>query len=114
MNMMEKVAGDSAFRDGGHPTSESFGAWAEFYIGPLAGFLIRYAYWSSLVLGIDTEVTAIAVYMSYWYPQELTRRNVLIGLPLECRYPHRWAGASRARSRTRAARWWSSRRASGD
>ena len=51
-----------------HPTSGSFGAWAEFYIGPLAGFLIRYAYWSSLVLGIGTEVTGIAVYMSYWYP----------------------------------------------
>ncbi len=51
-----------------HPTSGSFGAWAEFYIGPLAGFLIRYAYWSSLVLGIGTEVAGIAVYMSYWYP----------------------------------------------
>ena len=29
-----------------HPTSGSFGAWAEFYISPLAGFLVRYAYWS--------------------------------------------------------------------
>src|ERR1700761_9481744 len=24
-----------------HPTSGSFGAWAEFYISPLAGFLVR-------------------------------------------------------------------------
>src|ERR1700720_1399241 len=32
-----------------HPTSGSFGAWAEFYIGPLAGFLVRYAYWSCIV-----------------------------------------------------------------
>jgi AAT family amino acid transporter len=51
-----------------HPTSGSFGAWAEFYVGPLAGFLVRYAYWSCIVLAVGTEVTAIAVYMRYWYP----------------------------------------------
>jgi amino acid transporter, AAT family len=51
-----------------HPTSGSFGAWAEFYIGPLAGFLVRYAYWACIVLAVGTEVTAIAVYMRYWYP----------------------------------------------
>jgi AAT family amino acid transporter len=52
-----------------HPTSGSFGAWAEFYVGPLAGFLVRYAYWSCIVLAVGAEVTAIAVYMKYWYPQ---------------------------------------------
>ena len=52
-----------------HPTSGSFGAWAEFYIGPLAGFLVRYAYWSCIVFAVGTEVTAIAVYMRYWFPQ---------------------------------------------
>src|ERR1700722_17814545 len=51
-----------------HPTSGSFGAWAEFYIGPLAGFLVRYAYWSSIVFAVGTEVAAIAVYMRYWFP----------------------------------------------
>jgi len=51
-----------------HPTSGSFGAWAEFYVGPLGGFLVRYAYWSCIVLAVGTEVTAIAVYMRYWYP----------------------------------------------
>ena len=51
-----------------HPTSGSFGAWAEFYINPLAGFLVRYAYWSSIVFAVGTEVTAIAVYMRYWFP----------------------------------------------
>src|SRR5580700_5943708 len=50
-----------------HPTSGSFGAWAEFYIGPLAGFLVRYAYWSCIVFAVGTEVTAIAVYMRYWF-----------------------------------------------
>jgi amino acid transporter, AAT family len=51
-----------------HPTSGSFGAWAEFYIGPLAGYLVRYAYWSAVVFAVGTEVTAIAVYMRFWYP----------------------------------------------
>jgi L-asparagine transporter-like permease len=51
-----------------HPTSGSFGAWAEFYISPFAGFLVRYAYWSCIVLAVGTEVTAIAVYMKYWFP----------------------------------------------
>ncbi|CAB3788124.1 Phenylalanine-specific permease [Paraburkholderia caffeinitolerans] len=51
-----------------HPTSGSFGAYAEHYIGPLAGFLVRYAYWSSIVFAVGTEVTAIAVYMKYWFP----------------------------------------------
>lgn len=52
-----------------HPTSGSFGAYAEHYIGPWAGFLVRYAYWSCIVLAVGTEVTAIAVYMKYWFPQ---------------------------------------------
>lgn len=51
-----------------HPTSGSFGAYAEYYINPLAGFLVRYAYWCSIVLAIGTEVTAIAIYMKYWFP----------------------------------------------
>jgi amino acid transporter, AAT family len=51
-----------------HPTSGSFGAWAEFYIGPLAGYLVRYAYWSAIVFAVGTEVTAIAVYMRFWHP----------------------------------------------
>ncbi len=50
------------------PTSGSFGAWAEFYVSPLAGYLVRYAYWSCIVFAVGTEVTAIAVYMRFWFP----------------------------------------------
>ena len=52
-----------------HPTSGSFGAYAEHYLSPLAGFLVRYSYWSAVVFAVGTEVTAIAVYMRLWYPQ---------------------------------------------
>jgi AAT family amino acid transporter len=51
-----------------HPTTGSFGAYAEHYVGPLAGFLVRYAYWMGIVMAIGTEITAIAIYMHYWFP----------------------------------------------
>ena len=51
-----------------HPITGSFGAYAEYYIGPLAGFLVRYAYWTCIVLAVGTEVTAVALYMHYWFP----------------------------------------------
>ena len=52
-----------------HPTSGSFGAYAEYYMGPLAGFLVRYAYWTCIVLAVGTEVTAVAHYMHFWFPR---------------------------------------------
>jgi L-asparagine transporter-like permease len=51
-----------------HPTPGSFGAYAEYYIHPLAGFLVRYSYWACIVLAVGTEVTAVAVYIQYWFP----------------------------------------------
>lgn len=51
-----------------HPTAGSFGSFAEHYLGPFAGFSTRYVYWASLVLAIGTEVTAVAIYMRYWFP----------------------------------------------
>jgi AAT family amino acid transporter len=51
-----------------HPTSGSFGAYAEFYIAPWAGFMVRYSYWFAIVLGVGAEVTAIGIYMHYWFP----------------------------------------------
>jgi AAT family amino acid transporter len=51
-----------------HPTSGSFGAWAEFYVSPLAGFLVRFAYWAGVVFALGTEITAITVYMRFWFP----------------------------------------------
>lgn len=51
-----------------HPTSGSFGAYAEYYVHPLAGFMTRYMYWSCLVLAVGTEVTAVGEYMQFWFP----------------------------------------------
>ncbi|KKX52921.1 amino acid permease [Brevibacillus borstelensis] len=51
-----------------HPTTGSFGAHAERYINPWAGFTVRYSYWFSLVCAVGTEVSAMSVYMKYWFP----------------------------------------------
>ncbi|WP_249646034.1 MULTISPECIES: amino acid permease [unclassified Lysinibacillus] len=51
-----------------HPTTGSFGAYAEKYVNSWAGFAIRYSYWFSLICSIGTEVTAVALYMRYWFP----------------------------------------------
>ena len=51
-----------------HPTSGSFGAYAEYYLGPMVGFVLRYAYWAALVLAVGMEVTAVGIYMAYWFP----------------------------------------------
>jgi len=50
-----------------HPITGSFGAYAEHYVGPLAGFMVRYAYWTCIVLAVGTEVTAVALYMKFWF-----------------------------------------------
>lgn len=52
-----------------HPSTGSFGWLAQTYVGPLAGYLVRYAYWSANVLAVGTEVTAVALYMRFWEPQ---------------------------------------------
>jgi L-asparagine transporter-like permease len=51
-----------------HPVAGSFGAWAEFYVSPLAGFLVRIAYWAGVVFALGTEISAVAVYMGFWFP----------------------------------------------
>lgn len=51
-----------------HPTSGAFGTIAEKYINPWAGFLVRYSYWAANVLAVGVEVSAIAIYMKYWFP----------------------------------------------
>ena len=50
------------------PAPGSFGLYAERYVSPLAGFLVRYSYWSCLVLACGAEISAVALYMHFWAP----------------------------------------------
>jgi len=51
-----------------HPAAGSFGAYAEMYIGPLAGWSVRYTYWACQVIAVGSEVIAASIYMKYWFP----------------------------------------------
>jgi len=51
-----------------HPTPGSFGTYAELYLNPWAGFLVRYSYWACQVVAIGGEAVAIGHYCNFWFP----------------------------------------------
>jgi AAT family amino acid transporter len=52
-----------------HPTAGSFGTYAETYLNPWAGFVVRYTYWISQVIAIGGEAVAAGLYMTFWFPE---------------------------------------------
>jgi AAT family amino acid transporter len=51
-----------------HPAAGSFGVYAETYLNPWAGFVVRYTYWVAQVIAIGGEAIAAGLYMSWWFP----------------------------------------------
>jgi amino acid transporter, AAT family len=51
-----------------HPTAGSFGTYAESYLNPWAGFVVRYTYWFAQVIATGFEAVAAGIYMTYWFP----------------------------------------------
>jgi L-asparagine transporter-like permease len=51
-----------------HPAAGSFGVYAEAYLSPLAGFVVRYTYWAGQVIATAGESVAAGVYMTWWFP----------------------------------------------
>ncbi len=51
-----------------HPTAGSFGTYAEIYLNPWAGFVVRYTYWFAQVIATGFEAVAAGLYMTYWFP----------------------------------------------
>src|SRR5579883_187150 len=52
-----------------HPTAGSFGTYAEIYLNPWAGFVVRYTYWIAEAIAVGGEAVAAGLYMQYWFPQ---------------------------------------------
>ena len=52
-----------------HPTTGSFGIYAELYLSRWAGFAIRYTYWAAQSIAIGGEAVAAAIYTQWWFPQ---------------------------------------------
>jgi AAT family amino acid transporter len=51
-----------------HPTAGSFGTYADIYVSPWIGFLVRYTYWACQVVAIGGEAIAIGQYLTFWFP----------------------------------------------
>ena len=51
-----------------HPTAGSFGVYADLYLSPWIGFLVRYTYWAGTVIAIGGEAIAIGQYINFWLP----------------------------------------------
>jgi amino acid transporter, AAT family len=52
-----------------HPAAGSFGVYAETYLNPWSGFVVRYTYWFAQVIAIGGEAVAAGIYMTYWFPE---------------------------------------------
>jgi amino acid transporter, AAT family len=51
-----------------HPAAGSFGVYAETYLNPWAGFVVRYTYWAAQAIATGGEAVAAGVYMTWWFP----------------------------------------------
>src|SRR5215467_1084329 len=51
-----------------HPVAGAFGIYAEKYLNPWAGFSVRATYGVAQIIAIGAEVTAAAIYISFWFP----------------------------------------------
>ncbi len=51
-----------------HPSAGSIGVYAELYLNPWAGFVVRYTYWAAEVIAVGGEMVAAGIYMTYWFP----------------------------------------------
>ncbi|MDE2357430.1 MAG: amino acid permease [Alphaproteobacteria bacterium] len=51
-----------------HPSAGSIGVYAETYLNPWAGFVVRYTYWVAEVIAVGGEMVACGIYMTYWFP----------------------------------------------
>lgn len=51
-----------------HPAAGSFGVYAETYLNPWVGFMVRYTYWFAQVIAVGGEAVAAGTYMTYWQP----------------------------------------------
>jgi amino acid transporter, AAT family len=50
------------------PVAGSFSRYAHEYLGPLAGYITGWNYWFLWIVACVAEITAVAIYMGFWFP----------------------------------------------
>ncbi|UVI33106.1 amino acid permease [Paenibacillus spongiae] len=51
-----------------NPVAGSFSRYAREYIGPIFGYLTGWNYWFLWIVTCMAEITAVGIYMEFWYP----------------------------------------------
>ncbi len=51
-----------------YPVSGSFSAWADHILGPLAGYITGWTYWFMWTVTVMAEITAVGIYVTFWFP----------------------------------------------
>jgi AAT family amino acid transporter len=51
-----------------HPTAGSFGVYADLYLSPWIGYLVRYTYWAGAAIAIGGQAIAVGQYITFWTP----------------------------------------------
>ncbi|KLU59426.1 putative transport protein YifK [Peptococcaceae bacterium CEB3] len=62
------------------PVTGSFATYAHKYVSPLAGFLTAWSYWFLWVTVGMAEVTAIGIYVAFWFPTVPQWLPALVGV----------------------------------
>ncbi|MGC7872662.1 amino acid permease [Desulfosporosinus sp. SYSU MS00001] len=77
MFFVMRIMGEMLFLE---PVTGSFATFANKYISPLAGFMTAWSYWFLWVTVGMSEVTAIGIYVNYWFPSIPHWLPALIGV----------------------------------
>ena len=96
------------------PVAGSFATYAEEYVSPFAGFATGWSYWFMWVVTGMAEITAVAIYTTYWFPDMPQWIPALIDARRALRrQPDRGRAVRRARVLVRADQDRRDRRAPG-
>ena len=77
MFFVMRIMGEMLYHE---PVTGSFATYGHRYISPWAGYITAWCYWFLWVTVGMSEVTAIGIYMNYWFPDLAQWIPALIGV----------------------------------
>ena len=63
--LVMRALGEMAIKN---PVAGSFSRYARDYIGPFAGYITGWNYWFLWIVTCMAEITAVGIYMQFWFP----------------------------------------------
>ena len=79
MFMVMRIMGEMLYLE---PVTGSFATYAKKYMGPWAGYLTTWCYWFMWITVGMSEITAIGIYMNFWFPDLPAWIPALIGVAI--------------------------------